>query len=149
MEHAGEQLFGELPSEVVAAFEAIKSVTHFPRGTALFLEGQPARGVFVVGTGRVRLSVCSESGKRLVLGIAGPREVLGLSASLSSGPHEVTAEALEDSDVAVVSRKNLLLFLHGHREACVQVARVLSQDLHVAYERLRGIGLKRKRRVPN
>ncbi len=143
-----DSLFCDLPSEVMAVFDSIKSVTHFLRGTTLFQEGQKARGVFVVCTGRVRLSVCSASGKRIILGTAAPKEVLGLSASLSNSPHEVTAEALEDADVAVVSRKDLLRFLHSHCEACLQVMQVLSYDLHVAYDRLRAIGLRRRRRAP-
>jgi CRP/FNR family transcriptional regulator len=94
----------------------------------------------------VRLSVCSESGKHLTLRIAVPGEVLGLSAALSDAAYEVTAEALEEVQVAVVRRKDLLRFLHEHREACLQVVNLLSQDLHVAYDRVRSVGLGRTRR---
>jgi hypothetical protein len=45
-----------------------------------------------------------------------------------------------------VKRKDLLRFLRQHREACLQVVHLLSQDLHVAYDRVRSIGLGRSRR---
>jgi hypothetical protein len=48
--------------------------------------------------------------------------------------------------VAAVRRKDLLRFLHEHREACLQVVNLLSQDLHVAYDRVRSLGLGRSRR---
>jgi CRP/FNR family transcriptional regulator len=112
----------------------------------LFREGQPAKGVFVLCEGRAKLSVCSESGKRLTLHIAVPGEVLGLSAALSGGPYEVSAELLDNAQVAMVKRKDLLGFLREHREACLHVVDLLSQDLHIAYDRVRSVGLGRTRR---
>jgi len=92
-----------------------------PPNTVLFREGQPARGVFVLCEGRAKLSVCSESGRRLTLRIAVPGEVLGLGASLSGSVYEVAAELLDNAQVAMVKRKDLLVFLREHREACLHV----------------------------
>jgi len=141
-----ERLFCDLSPEASQAFDGLKSVAFCPRGATLFREGQPARGIFVLCDGRAKLSVCSESGKRMTLRIAGPGEVLGLSAALAGSPHEITAELLDDAQVAAVRRKDLLRFLHEHREACLQVVNLLSQDLHVAYDRVRSLGLGRSRR---
>ena len=117
------------------------------RGTVLFREGRPARTIIVLCEGRAKLSVCcAESGKRATLRIAGPGDVLGLSASLAGTAYEVTAEMLENGRIAVVRRKDLLRFLREHREACLQVVHLLSQDLHNAYDRVRSIGLGRSRR---
>src|SRR5437870_9355435 len=143
-----DRLFCDLPAPALEAFDSIKSLAVYPRGTTLFEEGRSARGIFVLCEGRVKLSVCSESGKRLTLRIAGPGEVLGLSSSLSGGPHQVTAETLGQAQVAVVKRKDMLRFLRDHREACLQVVQLLSQDLHVAYDRVRSIGLGRSGRGP-
>lgn len=141
-----DRLFCDLPADALEAFDSIKSLTQYARGTILFREGNSARGVFVLCEGRAKLSVCSESGKHLTLRVAGPGEVLGLSASLSGGPYEVTAEILDNARVAVIKRKDLLNFLRDHREACLQVVNLLSQDLHTAYDRVRSIGLGRSRR---
>lgn len=141
-----DRLFCDLPAGALEAFDSIKSLVRYPRGAVLFEEGQAARGIFVLCDGRAKLSVCSESGKRLTLRIAGPGEVLGLSASLAGRQYEVTAETLDNAKVAVVRRKELLKFLRGHREACMQVVHLLSQDLHTAYDRVRSIGLGRSRK---
>ena len=132
--------------DALQAFDGIKSVTGYPRGTSLFSEGRQAKGVFLLCDGRAKLSVCSEDGKRLLLRIAGPGEVLGLSAALSGHPYELTAETLDPCQVVFVRRKDLLRFLRDHREACLQVVHLLSGDLHTAYERVRSIGLSRTRR---
>jgi CRP/FNR family transcriptional regulator, cyclic AMP receptor protein len=140
------RLFCDLPGATSHDFDALKSVSSRSRGSTLFREGQPARGIFVLYDGRAKLSVCSQSGKQMLLRIAGPGEILGLSAALAGTPHEVTAELLDDTQVAVVKRRDLLQFLHAHREACLQVVNLLSQDLHVAYDRVRALGLGRSRR---
>jgi CRP/FNR family transcriptional regulator len=141
-----DRLFCDLPAATLDAFDSIKSIGVYPRGTVLFRERTAPKGVFVLCEGRVRLSLGSESGKRLTLRIAGPGEVLGLSASLSSTPFEVTAEALDNATVACIKRKDLLRFLLDHREACLHVVHLLSRDLHTAYDRVRSVGLGRSRR---
>jgi CRP/FNR family transcriptional regulator, cyclic AMP receptor protein len=141
-----DRVFCDLPAEALHAFDSIKEITIVPRGATLFAEGRQPRGIFVLCEGRAKLSVCSDNGKRLMLRIAGPGEVLGLSASMSGKAYEVTAEMLDASQVAYIRRKDLLRFLRDHREACLQVVHLLSQDLHQAYDRVRSIGLTRTRR---
>jgi CRP/FNR family cyclic AMP-dependent transcriptional regulator len=141
-----DRLFCDLPAEALEAFDSLKTIASYPRGSTLFHEGQCARGIFVLCEGRAKLAICSEAGKRLTLRIAAPGEVLGLSASLAGGNCEVSAEMLDDGKAAFVPRKELLKFLRNHREACLQVVHLLSQDLHTAYDRVRSIGLARTRR---
>jgi len=142
------RLFCDLPAEALEAFDGIKTVALFPRASALFREGNVANGVFVICQGRIKLSLSSVSGKRLTLKIAGPGEVLGLSAALSGTPYEATAEALEDATVACVKRRDLVRFLRDHREAYLRVVHLLSGDLHTAYSRVCSVGLGRRRRLP-
>ncbi len=141
-----DRIFCDLPAEALQAFDAIKTTTIVPRGATLFSEGKPPRGIYVLCEGRAKLSVCADNRKRLMLRVAGPGEVLGLSASMSGKPYEVTAEMLDASQVAFVRRRDLLHFLRDHRVACLQVVHLLSQDLHQAYDRVRSIGLSRARR---
>ncbi len=73
-------------------FESIKFSSFYPAGSILFLENETARGIFLVCSGKVKLSVSSKGGKTLILQIARPGEIIGLSASMSGIPYEVTAE---------------------------------------------------------
>jgi CRP/FNR family transcriptional regulator len=141
-----DRVFCDLPADSLTAFDSIKAITVVPRGATLFAEGRQPRGIFVLCEGRAKLSVCSDNGKRLMLRVAGPGEVLGLSATMSGKHYEVTAEMLDSSQVAFVRRKDLLRFLRDHRHACLQVVHLLSSDLHQAYDRVRSIGLARTRR---
>jgi CRP/FNR family transcriptional regulator len=139
--------FCDLPPDALQTFDQIKDVSQFSRGSTLFAEGRPSRGIFLLCQGRAKLSVCSETGKRLMLRVAGPGEVLGLSATMSGQPYEVTAELLENAQVAFVRRKDLLKFLKDNQDACMQVVHLLSEDLHTAFDRVRSVGLLRTRRT--
>ena len=141
-----DRTFCDMPGDTLQEFEAITSLGSYRRNTILFSEGRPVRGIYVLCDGRAKLSICAESGKRLTLRIAGPGEVLGLGAALSNTPYEITAELLDASQVAFIRRKDLTKFLRDHPDVCMQIVRMLSQDLHGAYERVRSIGMVRTRR---
>jgi len=140
-----DRLFCDMPAESLKAFDEIKSVASYPRGAVLCSEGRPVRGIFILCDGRAKLSICSDNGKRLTLRVAGPGEVLGLGATLSNTPYEISAELLDNSRVVFVRRKELLKFLRENRSVCMEVVRMLSQDLHGAYERVRTIAMVRTR----
>jgi len=135
-----DRSFCDMPMESLRAFDEIKSLASYPRNAVLFAEGRPVRGIYILCDGRARLSICSDTGRRMTLRVAGPGEVLGLGAALSNSPYEITAELLDNSQVVFVRRKDLTKFLREHREVCLQIVRMLSQDLHGAYERVRTIG---------
>src|SRR5208283_2211419 len=141
-----DRFFCDMPAESLKAFDEIRSLASCRRNTVLFAEGRPVRGIYILCDGRARLSICSDTGRRLTLRVAGPGEVLGLGAALSNTPYEITAELLDNSQVVFVRRKELTKFLRENREVCLQVVHMLSQDLHGAYERVRNISRVHNRR---
>ena len=64
--------------------------------------------------GRVKLSICASDGKTLILKIAEPGEVLGLSATVSGKAYELTAETIDPCQVNFVKREDFLHFLKDH-----------------------------------
>ena len=87
-----EGFFCHLPKSVMEAFQPLKFTIAYPAGATLFVEGETCRGIYVVCRGRVKLSATSKEGQTLVLKVAQPGEVLGLSATVAGIPHETTAE---------------------------------------------------------
>ena len=82
------------------------------------MESQAPRGVFVLGKGRVKLSICATDGKTLILKIAEPGEVLRLSATVSAKPYEFTGETIDPGQVNFVKREDFLRFLKENSDAC-------------------------------
>ncbi|MGA8767879.1 MAG: cyclic nucleotide-binding domain-containing protein, partial [Candidatus Acidiferrales bacterium] len=108
------EFFCGLSLKALKEFDSIKSSSVYPEGAVLFLERQDARGVFVLCEGEVKLTISSSEGKTLILRIAKPGEVLGLMATLSGEPYEVTAETLRPCQVAFVRRDEFLRFIAQH-----------------------------------
>ncbi len=133
--------FCELPKDSLKELERIKYASGYPQGAVLFVEGQPPRGVYIVCSGRVKLSTTSRDGKTLILRIAQAGEVLGLHATVSGKPYELTAETLQPSQLDFIKREEFLRFLQNHGDACLNAAKHLSENCQDAYEMIRSLGL--------
>src|SRR5512141_1664362 len=101
-------------AEAIEALESIKFTTVYPRGSILFAEGEAPRGVFILCSGRVKLTASSTEGRTLILKIAEPGEVLGLSAAILGKQYQMSAETLEPSQVNFVKRNDFLSLLQNH-----------------------------------
>ena len=136
-----DRIFCDLPATALQAFEGIKYATAYPQGAVLFVEGQVPRGIFVLCKGSVKLSINSPNGRTMIVKLAEPGEVLGLSATISGKPYEVTAETLDPCQVNFVKRDDFLRFLKDDVEACFKVAEQLSEKYHNACQEVRSLGL--------
>jgi CRP/FNR family transcriptional regulator len=135
--------FCDLNTTATKAFETIKFATAYPRGAVLFVEGQAPRGIFVLCKGNVKLTICAVGGKTLILKIAGSGEVLGLSATVSGKPYELTAETIEPCQVNFVKREHFLRFMIDNPEVCFKVAEQLGDESNIACREIRSLGLSR------
>lgn len=134
-------IFCDLPVSALQTFEDIKFATAYPPGAVLFVEGQTPRGIFVVCKGSVKLSINSPSGRTMIVKLAEAGEVLGLSATISGKPYEVTAETIDPSQINFVKREDFLEFLKGDVDVCFKVAEQLSDKYHNACREVRSLGL--------
>src|ERR1043166_2030910 len=135
------RLFCDLSREALLRLQEIKATSVYPKGSLLCLEGQPPRGIFVLCTGRAKLSTTSSEGKSMILRIAEPGEVLGLTAVVSGTPYEATVETLEPSQANFISQAEFLRFVQEHPDVGLRVARQLTHNCKCAYGEIRSLGL--------
>jgi CRP/FNR family cyclic AMP-dependent transcriptional regulator len=136
-----DRIFCDLPPDALQAFENIKYATTYPQNAVLFVEGQLPRGIFVLCKGSVKLSINSPSGRTVIVKLAEAGEILGLSATISGKPYEVTAETIDPCQVNFVKREDFLRFLKDDVEACFKVAEQLSEKYHDACKEAGALGL--------
>jgi CRP/FNR family transcriptional regulator len=121
-------MFCNLTPEALQDYDSIGIMMSHARGAKLFSEGDPARNVFIICYGQVKISSTSRDGKTMILKIAGPGDVMGLSAVLANVPHEVTAEAIEPCQVKTVRKQEFVDFLGRHGVASMHAAQALSGE---------------------
>jgi CRP/FNR family transcriptional regulator len=144
--HKESRLFCNLPAAAVERLSEITGSATYPKGATLFVEGQPARGVFILCAGHVKLSTSSSDGRTLILRISEPGDLLGLPATISGRPYEVTADVIEPTQANFISRTDFLNFLRDHGEAALRVAQELSETYQTAFAEMRTIGLSHSAR---
>jgi CRP/FNR family transcriptional regulator, cyclic AMP receptor protein len=144
--HKESRLFCNLPAPALQRLSEITSSATYPKGATLFVEGQAARGVFILCAGHVKLSTSSSDGRTLILRISEPGDLLGLPATISGRPYEVTADVLEPTQANFISRADFLKFLREHGEAALRVAQELSETYQSAFAEMRTIGLSHSAR---
>jgi len=137
----GEHLFCNLSLSAGQRLNDIKSTAVYPRAAMLFIEGQQPRGVFVLCTGKVKLSTTSRDGKTIITKISEPGDVLGLNAVVSGRPYEVTAEMMEPGQANFIPRDSLLQMMKDFPEVALRLAQQLSRNYFTAYEEVRTLGL--------
>jgi len=133
--------FCDLPKAERERFERIKITRSYPKGAILFVEGQPSRSVYMLCKGRVKLSTCSSEGKIVILGIAEPGDILGLSAAMVGSEYEVTAEVIDRCKLSYLKTADFLSLLQSSPEACLQAARQLSRNYQTAHSQICSLGL--------
>jgi CRP-like cAMP-binding protein len=130
---------GKLSPDLLQALHGIKTVRLFPKGAKLFQQGSAVTGVYVVESGEVRVLLPAPQSQKQLLEVVGPGTMLGLSESMSGEKYRITAEAGEPTTVAFIPREEFLEFLREHGDFCMQVVRLLSEDLHALYHKFRSI----------
>lgn len=135
-----DRLFCNLSANLTATLQEIKATSVYPKGTLLFLEGQPPRGMFILCNGRAKLSTTS-AGKSLILRIAEAGEVLGLTSVLAGTPYEATVETMEPTQANFISKDDFIPLIDRNAEVGIKVAQQLTHNCKCAYDEIRSPGL--------
>lgn len=133
--------FWNLSGEARDFLNANSVVVEYPRGTVMFREGDAAESIYVLCSGRFKVSATSQEGRTMILRIAGTGSVLGMSAAMSDAPHETSAEALEPCRVRVMRTRVLETLLRTYPQAAVGAARSMALEYRAAFEEARRIAL--------
>jgi CRP/FNR family cyclic AMP-dependent transcriptional regulator len=138
---ANPSSFCNLSAPSLAALNAVKFTGIYPKASLLLVEGEMPRGVFILCSGRVKVTTSSAEGKTLIMRIALPGEILGISGTILGKPFEVSAETLEASQLNFIKRDDFLRLMHGHPDVCVQAVKQLAAKYYGAQSEIRALGL--------
>lgn len=139
--HTVGEFFSSLASDALRDFQACVSLVRYPARTVLFEEQREADSILILVEGSAKISVNSSDGKRLILWIARPVALLGLTSVLSGSCHEETAETVHPCGIASIRRQKFLDFLMRYPAVYQGVARELGVEMSRAREQMRIMGL--------
>jgi NTE family protein len=121
---AESALFANLSAASIDALAAIASPLELSSGERLFTEGDAAEHLYIVATGRLRVTI----GDTLA-GYVGALEPIGEIGLLSGERRGATIEAIRDTLLLQIRRDQLMDFLVANPTALVAITRVLISRL--------------------
>lgn len=113
----------------------------YPKGNLIFGQGEKADAIYILCSGKVKLSTMSHDGRAAILRIAQEGDVLGVSAFLNDTNHELAAEAMQRSRLQRFRRRTLETLLTQFPAVSIELAKAIDRDYRSAYQDVRRIAL--------
>lgn len=101
----------------------------FSAGELLFSEGEPCMGLNIVSRGKVRIFKISVNGREQVLAIEHPGDTVTEIPVFDGGSYPVSAVAIEDTEIAFISRHQFQVFCLEHPEVSLRMLVVVGRRL--------------------
>ena len=117
--------------------EKVLDRRNFATAQKVFAFGEPGDSLYIVGSGSVELYVKDNTGTKIVLTVCGPGEIFGELSLFDGGARTASAVALEDSELLVLGRDDLLEVLSHHPHAALDMLTTMGQRIRATDEMLR------------
>lgn len=109
----------------------------YEAGQKVFSFGEPGDSLYVVIQGRIELFVKDTTGSKIVLTVCEPGEVFGELSLFDGGSRTASAVALDDAELFILGRTELLSFLRQHPDAALDLLATMGQRIRSTDEILR------------
>ncbi len=129
-------IFSDLDQAGLEELKKLLRPIEYDKGEVIFQEGEPAFGLYIICEGRVKLAKRSSKGKRQILKLLGPGELLGEKTMFDQETYTAYAKTLEPTKVYFIERTAFLDFLRRHPEVALKLIEKLARELKAFQNRL-------------
>ena len=129
MSEANADLFPGIDPAIRSELSRVAGRHSMRRGDVLFHEGDVGDRLYVVLTGKVKISRVAPDGRENVVAVMGPGEIFGELSLFDPGPRTATAAAVTDGELAVLAHDALRPWLTNNSEVAVELLRLLARRL--------------------
>lgn len=104
-------IFNHLESDQMDEIMKATKPVSYKKGEIIYRAGAQSNSLYIVSNGKIRIYRLSESGKEQLVRILIPGDFTGELALFRESIHESYAEAMEDTNVCMITRSDLQEFL--------------------------------------
>ncbi len=112
-----------------------------PTGTVLFHEGAPGEEMYIIQSGKVKISRRIR-GVEKTLATLEKGEFFGEMAILNDKPRSAAAETIEDCEMLVIDRKTFDALIRGNAEIAVRFIKRLADRLRETNDQMESLMIK-------
>ncbi len=129
-------LFAGLDDEAIAKLCHFLQLEEFPP-RQLFRTGDAADAMYLIVSGRVRITVTDADGREVILAALGPGDFFGEMAMLDGHGRSADASVVEQAQLAVLTRQNFLEFIRSDATIAVRMLSTVTHRLRRTDDLLR------------
>lgn len=120
------RLFSQVKAGGFQRLVTIARLARFDKGDPIFREGQPCPGVYIIGTGLVRIYKTGPGGKEHVLHMVGPGETFAEIAAVGGFNCPASAEAIAPTVCALLPLDLFRSSLQQDHQLCLDMMAALA-----------------------
>jgi CRP/FNR family cyclic AMP-dependent transcriptional regulator len=122
-------LFEDLSEEDTRALRAMVLVVRLNRGERLFAEGDEGDKLYIIITGKIKLTKAAPDGRENLLSVHGPGEMFGELSLFDPVPRTASATAVTDTELAGLAHEDVRNWLSTRPEVSMHLLQALAQRL--------------------
>jgi len=116
-----------------------RNINHYKKKQIIYTEGNHPSKMYFVEKGKVKTFKTNEDGKELTIGLFNEGEFFGYVALLENSVYKETAEAMEDTEIALIPRDDFESLMNNSPEVSRRFIRLLVQNVVEKEEQLLGL----------
>lgn len=125
--------------EALRGLSEDRNVNHYKRKQVIYSEGNHPLRLYFVQKGKVKTFKSNDDGKELTVGLYNVGDFFGYISLLENTTYKETAEAMEDTEVAIIPREDFESLIHENPEVAQRFIRMLASDIAEKEEQLLGL----------
>jgi len=134
-----DQLLFASGRETLKSLTEGRNIIKYKRKQQVYSEGNRPTRLFYVQKGKIKTFKTNEYGKELIIGLYNEGDFLGYTALLETTAYHETAEALEDSELAIIPREDFEQLVYSNKEIAQKFIKLLVKNVSEKENQLLGI----------
>lgn len=130
-------LFASLDDEAARELRNLLSDKQVPQNTRLFRQGDKGNAMYLIESGRVRISIRDNDDQELTLAELAQGDFFGEMSIIDGRQRSADANVIEDAQLAILSRDAFLSFVRNNPDVALEMLSALTDRLRRTDELLR------------
>jgi CRP/FNR family transcriptional regulator, cyclic AMP receptor protein len=120
-------------------FTKDRNVNHYKRKQVIYSEGNHPNKLYYVEKGKVKTFKSNQDGKEFTVGLYKEGDFIGYIALLEETVYKETAEAIDDTEVAMIPREEFDELINSNKEIMQKFIKLLAKDVSEKEDQLLGL----------
>jgi uncharacterized membrane protein len=130
-------LFASLDDAAAIELRSLLSDKTVPQNTRLFRQGEKGDAMYLIESGRVRISIRDEAEEEVTLAELAQGDFFGEMSIIDGRQRSADAKVIEDAQLAILSRDAFLSFVRSNSDVALEMLSALTDRLRRTDELLR------------